>query len=333
MTELENEGIKHAIYYEHYKTGIANDILNIIKKANREIVKEIKQTDIISMSRYKKINKLLKDITKDIKTQVDNEYDIDGVIEYELRKQKKFLNMGTEKINVDFIYPSLKQIKTSALFSPIVPNMTYATYLNDIKEGLFNQWDTALRTGYLTNETTKNIINKVMGKVSPAQVLNKGTMQSFYNSIYRNTRTALQSFANTTRTMIYYENRDIIKKVRFLATLDRRTCLVCGNLDGKIFDLDKAPVLPLHFNCRCVEIPIIKGADVTKNTRPMEGGTTKGTVTFNDWLKNQNDKTLMDVLGKTRYKMYKDGTAINEFIENNSILTLKELNIKLDNKI
>ena len=33
-----------------------------------------------------------------------------------------------------------------------------------------------------------------------------------------------------------------IKKYEFLATLDSRTCSVCGKLDGKVFELSEAKV-------------------------------------------------------------------------------------------
>lgn len=48
------------------------------------------------------------------------------------------------------------------------------------------------------------------------------------------------------------------KKYEFVATLDERTCPVCGGLDGKTFYLDEAKAgvnfPPMHPNCRCVHV-------------------------------------------------------------------------------
>jgi SPP1 gp7 family putative phage head morphogenesis protein len=46
-----------------------------------------------------------------------------------------------------------------------------------------------------------------------------------------------------------------VKKVMWIAEKDDKTCSVCSELDGEIFDLDKAPDKQ-HINCRCYLIPV-----------------------------------------------------------------------------
>ena len=46
-----------------------------------------------------------------------------------------------------------------------------------------------------------------------------------------------------------------VKKVKWVAEHDRKTCSVCNELDGEVFDLDKAPNKQ-HINCRCYLIPV-----------------------------------------------------------------------------
>lgn len=41
-----------------------------------------------------------------------------------------------------------------------------------------------------------------------------------------------------------------VKKVKWIAVDDERTCPDCRKLDGKIFDIDKVPPRP-HYRCRC----------------------------------------------------------------------------------
>ena len=53
---------------------------------------------------------------------------------------------------------------------------------------------------------------------------------------------------------VVYEDTGV-KKVRWVAEKDYKTCDVCKELDGEIFDLDKAPDKQ-HYNCRCVLQPI-----------------------------------------------------------------------------
>ena len=46
-----------------------------------------------------------------------------------------------------------------------------------------------------------------------------------------------------------------VKKVRWVAEHDYKTCDVCTELDGQIFKLSDAPPKQ-HYNCRCVLIPV-----------------------------------------------------------------------------
>ena len=46
-----------------------------------------------------------------------------------------------------------------------------------------------------------------------------------------------------------------VKKVRWVAEKDSKTCSVCRELDSQVFDLDKLPSKP-HHNCRCYFVPV-----------------------------------------------------------------------------
>ena len=46
-----------------------------------------------------------------------------------------------------------------------------------------------------------------------------------------------------------------VKKVRWVTEQDHRTCGVCNELDGQIFDLDDAPPKQ-HWLCRCYLMPV-----------------------------------------------------------------------------
>ena len=48
-----------------------------------------------------------------------------------------------------------------------------------------------------------------------------------------------------------------VEKVVWIAEDDGKTCGVCNELDGEIFDLDDAPPKQ-HINCRCYLIPIVE---------------------------------------------------------------------------
>lgn len=53
---------------------------------------------------------------------------------------------------------------------------------------------------------------------------------------------------------VVYEDTGV-KKVKWVAEDDYKTCVDCKDLDGEIFDLDKAPEKQ-HYNCRCILVPV-----------------------------------------------------------------------------
>ncbi len=47
-----------------------------------------------------------------------------------------------------------------------------------------------------------------------------------------------------------------VKKVRWVAEKDEKTCADCKELDGQIFEIDAVPQIPLHRHCRCYLVPV-----------------------------------------------------------------------------
>lgn len=340
MNKFVSEQIKHQIYLEQYKSGQANKIIALIDQSDRRIAELLRKTKgIYTKNRYKEIAKSIKQISKSLRDAVESGTDIDGIIGYELKKQKKFLSAIKNDVirfnggKAEFVFPSLEQIKTSAMFAPVTNGMTYQNYLDAIEYGLFNAWDSAVRTGYLMGQRTSDIVRGVIGSVSGNEKLvASGSISSFRNSVYRSTRTVLQSFANETRNSIFEANEEYFgngdNKYEYLATLDTRTCTVCGAFDGKLFkSLKEAPKIPQHFCCRCLVIPYF--GDIDGETRSSMDGYVSAKTSYSDWLKKQNGTVQREILGKARFELYMKGEPITSFVENGRILTIKELNEKL----
>lgn len=78
-----------------------------------------------------------------------------------------------------------------------------------------------------------------------------------FNAAHRLVRTEMMHYLNVAAVRGY---KDLgIDKVQYWAALDERTCDRCGvnGYHGKIYPIDKAPVLPIHPNCRCTYLPVI----------------------------------------------------------------------------
>lgn len=60
----------------------------------------------------------------------------------------------------------------------------------------------------------------------------------------------------TDTAMLESMKRAGVKKVRWIAEKDDRTCSECRDLDGMVFPIDAVPKKP-HYRCRCRKVPYI----------------------------------------------------------------------------
>jgi len=330
MAYIVDDYILHQIELEKVKNGIVAQVLNTLDDANKAIRKELYKTKgVYTKKRYSEISLYLKEKSAALKKGVEDDIDVQDFIEYELAAQQRILKKHTGNVFASFVFPNARQVVSAALFKPLTDNTTFQSYLESISDQLFSTWDSAIRTGYLTGMTSQQICRQVLGTVAKnARVAEAGTIYTLRKSLTLNTRTALQAFASEARDKVYEKNDNMFSGYQWVATLDSRSCLVCGQLDGEIRKhIKDFPPTPLHHNCRCLKIPIIKGYEdlLYDGVRESENGEVDGKLTYSDWLERQSEEVQRDILGKSRYNLYKNGGKISSFVDDGRILTLAEL--------
>ena len=150
-------------------------------------------------------------------------------------------------------------------------------------------------------------------------------------------RTAAMHVSNAARDQFYRANEDVIKGYQYVATLDLRTCLICGNDDGRVFAADEPrPQLPRHPGDRCLYVPVLKswkelgidGDELPGSTRASMDGQVAETVTFADRLKSASRAQRVEMLGKSRAELYDQGLPLSAMVEGGRVLTLNEIAAK-----
>jgi SPP1 gp7 family putative phage head morphogenesis protein len=104
-----------------------------------------------------------------------------------------------------------------------------------------------------------------------------------------------------------------VKEYTYIATLDARTCTVCGALDLKTFKVSEAKtgvnLPPMHPNDRCTIAPVIPGAETDGDNRiardPETGKNYRvpAGTTYEEWRKGISEKYGADSL-ETAQKKY-----------------------------
>ena len=103
-----------------------------------------------------------------------------------------------------------------------------------------------------------------------------------------------------------------LKEYKYLATLDCRTCAVCGALDGKVFKVSEAQTSinfpPMHPNDRCTTVPKIPGVEssggrIAHDPESGKNYTVPASMNYEEWRKSIAKKYGADSI-KTAQKKY-----------------------------
>lgn len=190
----------------------------------------------------------------------------------------------------------------------------------------------AIRIGYVEGQTIPEMVTRLRG--TKAKQYQDGILEITRRNAETIVRTAVSHTANHTRQKFYEANDDLVKGVKWVATLDSRTTPICQSRDGKVYPVDSGPRPPAHHNCRSSTTPVLKswkelGIDLKEfpeGTRASMDGQVPANMTYNEWLNGKDAKFQDSVLGPTRGKLFREGMPVDRFVNKaGDRLTLDEL--------
>ena len=306
------------------------ELIEIYKKATDEILEELyriaskyEENGVISRSEFykaehlKRMEKGFNDILKGLGEKIEN------------KGNKIILNAGEDvvkktgrSLGIDINYNedlAKKLMQTEWKGS----NFSKRVWRNSKK--LERELNTQVKKGILTGKPTAQIaieLNKSMGS-------------------------GLSNSARLIRTETMHHMNDInlahmkdsgISKVKEIVTLDERTSSTCKVHNNKIHDIDKAPILPRHPNCRCVLVAHIDVdelhnketllEDISKKENTITSATTGYNISYKEVdsdiekeLQKRSDKLWnKKFLGSEQNALYEysgtDYGIINRYLEN-----------------
>ena len=321
---LRDSMISHAVYFERYKTHEVNQLFRVLDEANKAAKVIVSKTDgAATKARYQAIMKEIAVISSQARETMDKQLTLgmNELVSSEINFQNNAINKSVG-VDLEMTLPAPKQVFTAATFMPFSESATFETMLSDIDKNLYSTWDMAVRVGYMTGETAQSINRRVLGSISGLQT---GTMAKLKRGLEANTRTLISHYAEQSRNAVYRENESLFSGYQRLETLDPRTCLVCGAIDRKVYKtLDDAPSL-IHMCCRGLYIPIIKGwEDLGIPERASVDGVVAGDTDYETWLKAQSPERQKDILGPSKYELYKNGASLTSFVVDGKTLSLEK---------
>ena len=194
-----------------------------------------------------------------------------------------------------------------------------------------------IRQGVFSGESTQQIARRMIGRLDFSQ---KGSVRQIAQAggeltklanhqIQTIVRTSVNQVQNQASQAVYAANSKVAPKYEYVATLDSRTSPICKRLDGQIFDYNKGPTPPQHFNCRSTTVPVVDYEGLSKRkgfedlklppkgkvvTRPTGEGTGRvpQDTQYGDWLLGQDKKLKVKTLGNEQKVRYFERLAKKE---------------------
>jgi SPP1 gp7 family putative phage head morphogenesis protein len=320
-SELINIVTRHAAHFERLKSSEVNTFDEYLVLLDKDIRNLLSKNDITSFTRTRfekqlqQVRSIIQAVYASYKAARDKS--IVDVANYEAEFEQKAL--GRVVINAQFTLPSENQIMAAVYSNPLtVTGISSGALLNQFFDEILapqtmRRIEGAIRIGFAQGQTTQQVINRIRGTAK--NNFKDGLFALLKRDAEIVTRTALQHVATQSREAVWSKNSDIIKKVRFVATLDSRTSTLCRSIDGKEYPIDKGPRPPFHLQCRTTVTAVlddrfkILDEGATRAARDESGSVYKvpADQTYYSWLKDQPAQFQDSVIGINRGRLLRNG--------------------------
>ena len=325
--DLADDAILRSIRAMRAGNGVWKELLPILEKVERDTLAKIGEgvPRTVTSRRAQALLNEIRDIIKGGAEQFRSELEGSGKRLAEIEEAAALGSLEKRvPLDIEWVRPSARLLEAVATSRPF-EGAILKDHLSKWSADTIFSMQSEIRTAIVAGEGIEPMQRRLR-RVASIKIRDARTIARTYTS----------HVTNEARATLYQENADIIPKEQWVATLDDRTCISCGALDNKTFELGKGPRAPLHMNCRCVRIPITRSAKRLKDmglicdraARNAEGmsGTVPADMSFPEWLKRQPEATQKEVLGRERFEMWKDGTKFDKFVnDENDIIPLSEL--------
>lgn len=292
-----NEFIQHTIDCESYGNVTKDEAIRLLKALYEEISKKIRKTSyIFTKKTYTKLLEEIEELLKEYKADMTSLYEssIKDISSY----QAEWLQDFMKELDVNLIIPAA--IVSTIKFSPIAKTTDYKGLIDNNVYKIRQNVDSSLRTAYLTKEELNDVADRFDKREKVIE-----------QNVEKDTKAIATTAFSLTSYLMYKANK---RKVVYCAILDSKTCIECGMLNGKEYEISKAPELPQHFGCRCNLIPI---EALEEEDMPED---------FETWFESLSEEEKIEAVGPSRYKFYQMGVPVTRFVDNqNKLIPVKEL--------
>jgi len=333
--ELLSRSISHAIFLERLKTGEQRKVLTFLQdKVYNDLTKIVqgRLRDNITTKRLLAMQKAYGKIIKNgfVKAYDGFKNDLVKISDSEALYQVNMINR-LSPVQLEMVLPSATLID-QVVNKPML-GRPLRHWFRDLGGDLGERVSAQINIGLAEGETVGQMVRRIRG--TRALNYTDGVIATNARNTKTIVRTAVNNAVTQARETVYRRNEDVVKGVRYVATLDSRTTVICADLDGQVFNIDEGPRPPQHHQCRSSTSPVIKSwremginlKEAPAGTRASLNGAVPAKTTYPEWLKKQPIAIQNEVLGKGKARLFRRGKVkFDRFVDpTGKALTLIEL--------
>jgi len=155
----------------------------------------------------------------------------------------------------------------------------------------------------------------------------RGTKENDYNDgilattrvgAVRLARTVINGVCNNARVETIKANSDVIDGIKFVGTLDGKTCPHCASYDGHIWrgeDMASARRPPIHPNCRCTLVPYVELKDEDGNVVDIDAERPAANADFDQLAKDAYNQKAKEKGWKRRFEDLSPSTRLKYYYQ------------------
>ncbi len=339
---LADRALTRQLYLMRFSAGEQKKVLAVLVQMQKELrLKLLSDLSDFSKARVKALLRECEAIIAQGYNSIQGELDFSDLADHVAQTTAgQFTAIGLEaSLPTE---AAMKSLVNGSIFG--APSSAWWSRQSDDLQFKFGN---AVRQGVAQGESMQDIIRRVFGSKRlgtqgigfPAETLRRNASALVHSSVMQ--------IAADARMAVFQANADILKGVRFLATLDSHTSLRCIALSGAEWDLAGNPIKgnfpfqspPLHFNCRSLLTAITKSyaelgrpdiPEVPKGTRASDEGQIPADTTFTSFLGRKTVAEQNEMLGVGRADLWRKGTiTLSDLLNfNGNPLTLRQLRDK-----
>lgn len=311
----------HRIGLERYLNSTIRKMLRHLSVVERDIVRQIMdrgeflegETDFQS-ERLKRLLKSVRDINAEGHKALreDLRKDLRATARYEAEWTRQAYQRAFN-IRAVFEVPSATQLNAIVTSKPF-----QGGFLRDwaakLEAGMTDRIEQQILIGMTEGEGIQQIMRRLRG--TRAHNYTNGVFEISRRSAEMVARTAVNHVSNAAHMETIDTNKHLFPYYRWVSVLDGRTSPICRERSGQVYKTGEGPVPPGHPNCRSTIIGIPRGG--SRDVRDD--------LSYAQWLEKQPARAQKEILGPTRYKLYKDGNLrMDRFIADGRVINLDQL--------